>query len=539
MAFAAPESRLLAGGRAMMRLPDVVRRSAERYPDAPALAPVRGLASGWTYAQLRTHMERGAAFLQSLDLDPGDPVLLFAEAGAGWPVALFAILEAGLVAVPIPVETPLSTAIGVGRFAGVRAAVTGDRTREFASSSNLRNITVQQLLEGEAVSVGERSVPELAILTFTSGSTQQPRAVELTHSNLLANLEALLQIRHARPGDSFLSMLPPAHMFELMAGLLGPLACGARVVFASSLLPNRLLAKLREEQITHALSVPALLQVLYEEVVGELVDDGVLYPARREQRLAETASRLREMDALELARVRSGIRKRIGESFSSLVVGGSALDPIWAEIAPAVGLRLEIGYGLTEASPIVSVALASESPPGSAGKPLPGVGVRIAQDHEILVNGANVMRGYFRDPESTAAVLQDGWLHTGDHGHIDKDGFLFVTGRLKEALVPASGDTLYPEEVEPYYRSPRFAEHCVAGIADANGNDLPALFVVPAAETDDATLRGAFEELRAAAPPRLRVSRLVRLSAALPRTALGKVRRRLLGQEWQQRGTPL
>src|SRR5262249_14725094 len=154
---------------------------------------------------------------------------------------------------------------------------------------------------------------ELAILAFTSGSTTQPRAVELTHANLLTNLRAALQLRRAAPGDSFLSMLPPAHLFELMGGLLGPLACGARVVYAPSLLPNRIVAALRDERITHALSVPALLQIIYEEVVAELVDAGILDPAQRDQSLAETARRLRdEMYEPDRARLRVSVRERIG-----------------------------------------------------------------------------------------------------------------------------------------------------------------------------------------------------------------------------------
>jgi long-subunit acyl-CoA synthetase (AMP-forming) len=234
--------------------------------------------------------------------------------------------------------------------------------------------------------------------------------------------------------------------------------------------------------------------------------------------------------------MRASIRERTGPTFQTLVIGGAALDPTWAEITAAVGLRLEVGYGLTEASPIVSVGLAGESPPGSAGRPLPGVEVQLGADDEILVRGPNVMRGYFHDDDATAAALRDGWLHTGDHGHLDAQGFLFVTGRLKEAIVTASGDTLYPEEVEPYYDSPLFAERCVAGVPGPHGNDLPALFVVPATpDVGEPELRRAFEELRAAAPPRLRVPHLVPVAGPLPRTALGKVRRRSLGQEWRQR----
>jgi long-chain acyl-CoA synthetase len=500
-------------------------------------------------------MERGAAVLREAGLRPGDTVLLCVESCPVWPVAFFAILEAGLIAVPLAAETPAASAIGVAAFADARVAIVSQRTRGLTAAGTLRCIAVEQLF-GTDTSAGsepldrvpgrsptgvwepESGSSELALLAFTSGSTQKPRAVELTHANILANVQALLQVRQAGPGDSFLSMLPPAHLFELTVGLLGPLACGARVVYAPSLLPHRLVASLREERITHALSVPALLEVLYEEVVNQLVEAGVVDAVRRGQSLAETARRLRDdLTESERQELRRGLRERLGPSFQTLAVGGAALDPAWAGISAAVGLRLEVGYGLTEASPIVSLALASGSPPGSAGRLLPGIDVRLGENHEILVRGPSVMRGYWRDPETTAEALRDGWLHTGDCGRLDADGFLFITGRLKEALVTAAGETLYPEEVEPYYSSSLFAEWCVAALPGPHGNDLPTLFVVPVSpDADEQLLRHAFEDLRAAAPPRFRVANLVRLDSPLPRTALGKVRRRVLAQEWHKRG---
>jgi long-chain acyl-CoA synthetase len=477
-------------------------------------------------------MERGAARLQTQGLAPGDRVLLFLEPCPAWPAAFFAVLEAGMVAVPLPAETPFPTAAGVAAFAGARLAVIGRRTAGFAEAGAVSCLAAERLSEAGAAPRASAPTPELALLAFTSGSTSRPRAVELTHANLWANVEGLLRVRRAGPGDSFLSVLPPAHLFELTVGLLGPLACGARVVYAPSPLPHRLLASLREERITHALAVPALLEVVYEEVVNELADVGAVEPGRRGQSLAETVRRLRAMTPAEGTQHRQSVAERIGPSFHTLVVGGAALDPAWAEVSASVGVRLEVGYGLTEASPIVSVAPAAEAPPGSAGRPLPGVEVRLAPDGEVLVRGPGVMRGYFRDPEATAAVLRDGWLHTGDHGRLDRDGFLYITGRLKEALVTASGETLYPEEVEPYYDSPLFAERCVAGLPGPHGNDLPALFVVPApGGVGTAELRQAFEKLRAAAPARLRVPHLVTWPGPLPRTALGKVRRRNLGPD--------
>jgi acyl-CoA synthetase (AMP-forming)/AMP-acid ligase II/acyl carrier protein len=172
---------------------------------------------------------------------------------------------------------------------------------------------------------------------------------------------------------------------------------------------------------------------------------------------------------------------------------------------------------------------AEECPRGSVGRPLPGVTVRIGDEREILVSGPTVMRGYFRDPDATNAAIEDGWLRTGDVGRIDAQGFLFVEGRIKEAMVSSSGETVYPEEMEPFYASPLFAEHVVAPRRGADGNDVPTLYAWPRdPATTDEDLRRECARLRAAAPSRLRVADVVRCQEPPPRTASGKVRRRAL-----------
>jgi long-chain acyl-CoA synthetase len=526
----------------MMTLPELLRQSARRHGDAPALRSAGApCAEGVSYARLAALAGRGAARLRAAGLAPGDRVLLFCEPGSAWPVAFFSILAGGLVAVPLPAETPLPTAARVAAFAEARAALVGGRTRGLAVLlGGTLCVDAAELLrpEGPAPDLPEPR-PGLAVLAFTSGSTSQPRAVELTHANLLANLDAMLQVRQAGPGDAFLSMLPPAHLFELMVGQLGPLACGARVVYSRSLMPHRLIAALRDEGISHALSVPALVDALYQEVLDELAEAGVIHPAVRGQAPEDTAAFLRQATEADLAPLRAGFRGRIGGTFHTLFVGGAALDPAWAVIAPAFGIGLEVGYGLTEAGPVVSSGQAGACPPGSVGRPLPGVAVRLGEGGEILVCGPNVMRGYFKDPDATAAALPDGWLRTGDRGRLDADGFLFITGRLKEAMVTAAGETIYPEEVEPYYASPRFAEWCVAALPGPQGNDLPTLFVVPAAPTlTEGDLRQVFDDLRAAAPARFRLSGVERVAGPLPRTATGKVRRLSVVQLWAKRACP-
>jgi long-chain acyl-CoA synthetase len=326
-------------------------------------------------------------------------------------------------------------------------------------------------------------------------------------------------------------MLPPAHLFELVVGQLAPLAVGGRIVYAKTLLPNRLVDAIRDEDVTRVLVVPALLDALCRDVLASVIDRGLVRPLCQHSSAVSIAMKLSQLDLAGLDRIRHAVRDRIGATLRAIGLGGAAIAPGWPEVLAILGIDLDVGYGLTEAGPLVSLGWASRSPAGSVGRPLPGVTVRIAQDGEILVQSAGVMRGYFGDIGGSAATLDGGWLRTGDRGHFDAGGFLFVTGRIKEAIVTAAGETLHPEEVEPYYASRVFAEHCVVPVRGPDGNDLPALVVVPREpEIGDAAIEREFDELRKAAPARYRVARMVCRAQPLPRTLLGKLKRRELGE---------
>jgi long-chain acyl-CoA synthetase len=508
----------------MTDLVALLDEAAAAFADEPAVA---GAGTSFTYEELADRVRRGAARLRDDGLQEGDRVLLALESRPEWPAAFFSIVRAGCVAVPVPPDIAPSAATAAVLHIEPKCCVVSARTAGLIDG--LPAITIEQLFSGLPM---EPTVHPLAMLAFTSGSTDRPRAVELTHENLIGDLEAMLQARTCVPGDAFLSMLPPAHLFELMGGLLGPLACGARIVYAGAPLPNRLIETLRESQITHAMAVPALVEALYGEVVEQLLEVGLLENERDARSPAVTARRLQsDLGPDDVRRVRQGARSRIGDTFRTIIVGGAALDPAFVLIGRAMGICVETGYGLTEAGPIVTVGDSDNCPPGSVGQALPGIEVRTAEDGEILVRGPNVMRGYFKDPEGTAEALRDGWLHTGDTGHIDDDGFLFVTGRIKEAIVTAAGETIHPDEVEPYYRSPLFMESCVAALPGADGNDRIALFVVPVADASAKQIEEAIADLRAAAPTRYRVERFVQRTEPLPRTPTGKVRRALLRGE--------
>lgn len=508
---------------------DIARTGADRFGEAVALEDTRGTRV--SYGDLWRRVQTGAGALRRMGLERRDRVLLFMDGSPAWLTTFLSIVHADLVAVPIPATTSIELARLACLFAGIRACACDDA--EVARRLGVRAVTPTDLdgNRGDLIEPTTATPDATAVLVFTSGSTARPRAVALSHDNLLANLRSIDAVRVARDGEALLSILPPSHAFELVAGQLAPLASGARIVYPRVLLPNRLLELVRERAITRLLCVPSICELLARQVIGALADQGIVDPQCQHAAGEDLATRFGRLAPSKQDAVRHGVRHCLGPAFHGVVVGGAAIGRAWVQLLLDVGVEVDLGYGLTEAGPVVSLGAARECPPGSAGRPLPGVDVRVTGDGEILVRSGGLMQGYLDDPEGSAAALESGWLKTGDSGRLDAGGHLFVTGRLKEAIVTASGETVYPEEIEPCYDSPLFAEHCVVPARGADGNDLPTLVVCPAdAATSDADLACAFATLRAAAPPRLRAASIVRSPERLPRTALGKIRRRQLAE---------
>ena len=515
-------------------VPEILHKAAAANTSTPAVSCRGGTCEEFTFPELRDAVTRAAAWMHEGGLTPGDRVLLACESGPAWVVAFFAVLAAGGVVALVPPDTHPDAIAALGNRAGARRIITGKRAAEASPGPDaLIRIGATELSSARGRS-DPAPVPlsrrDLAVLALTSGTTEVPRLVELTHGALLANVEALLSVRQVGPGDKFLSMLPLAHMFELVAGLLAPLACGAHIVYAGPLLPNRIVDMIRAEQITHALGVPALVKSLYGEILSRLAESKLIDGGRRRQVSAVTARRLQsELSSDTLLGIRLGVRHEIGDAFERIMVGGAAMDPALIDVLLALGIETDVGYGLTEAGPVVAIGRSSEYPQGSVGRPLPGVVVRISAAGEIQVQSPAVMRGYFGDPEATAAVMEEGWLKTGDLGTVDDAGCLYVVGRMKEVMVTAAGETIHPDEMEPCYHSPHFSELCVAALPGPDGNDVPTLFVVPVHhDLPDCDLQQIFAGLRAAAPVRLRVEQVVRVDHPLARTPTGKVCRRLL-----------
>jgi long-chain acyl-CoA synthetase len=555
------------------RVHELIDRAAREFRDAPFL--LRRVAERWqgeTYAEAARATHAFARMLQASGVVAGGRVGIQSENRPEWGLAYLAVLETGATIVPLDMQlTPEETG-EILATAGASHAIVSERARE--SMETARRVRLPQLemidLDGE----GERSwrealrrhpnadplprrggADDVAALLFTSGTTGRAKGVMLTHSNLLHNVEAVVQAFEFGPEDRFLSVLPLHHTFECTAGFLCPLRVGASVAYARSLKSNELREDLSSSGATLLLGVP----LLWEKLLAG-IHRGIAQSPQPRRALAQALVALtrwvRRATGRRIGQTLIGsLRRRAGLDRLRLLVSGAAALPVdvfWGFID--LGLPLLEGYGLTECSPVVAANRPPRPDPGAVGWPLPGVTVRIHDpdedgDGEIQVQGPNVMKGYFRDPELTASVLQEGWFSTGDLGHFLPDGRLRISGRLKNMIATAAGKKIYPEEVEAQIaNSPYVVEVVVVGGRDASGEreevhahifpDLPRLEALAQLEGvpfDDAfierTLKREVEARGQALAPYKRVRRVIVRREEFSKTTTGKIHRHGVGDD--------
>ncbi|MBN2054482.1 long-chain fatty acid--CoA ligase [bacterium] len=313
----------------------------------------------------------------------------------------------------------------------------------------------------------DRRPDDLLSIIYTSGTTGVPKGVMLTHGNLMANIQAALQVFDFCSRDEALSFLPLSHILERMAGYYLMLSVGVTISYAESI--NTVPRNLVEVQPTVVVSVPRLYEKMYTRVLDSIAHaPGIqrnlfnwAMSVGRRHYAAKTrgdvppwlALRNRLADLLVFTRIRA----RLGGRLRFFISGGAPLEPQIAEFFAACGVMIYEGYGLTETSPVTNVNRIGHVKFGTVGPTLPGVEVRIAEDGEIMVRGPNVMKGYYKNPEETAeAIDTNGWFATGDVGVVDADGFLRITDRKKEIIVTSGGKNIAPQPLENLFKTSRF-----------------------------------------------------------------------------------
>lgn len=447
-----------------MTIPALLAATVARRGDAPALGVIAGGTLVWrSWSELGAQIARAAEGLAARGVAPGDRVAQLSPNGEGWIVADLAIQHLGAVHVPLHAALAPAQAAEQVRHAGARLllvdnAATTARVRT-AVGGQAEIINYAELCDPPPLKGGGRGgipdvsitanaspVPEsLATILYTSGTTGPPRGVMLTQRNLVANAVGVTDAVAAIADEIRLCVLPLSHIYARTCDLYSWIYRGTRLVLAESRETI-----LRDCQLARPTVINAV-PYFYQKVA-----DGL----RGNERTADAEA----------------LRQAFGGAVKRCYCGGAGLAPEVEEFFAQRGLPVLCGYGLTEAAPVVTATTFDTYAAGTVGRPLPNLETRLADDGELLVRGPNVMQGYWHDPAATAAVLQEGWLHTGDLAEWAENGNLRIVGRKKEMIVLATGNKVAPTRIEQLLVGSSWIEQCcVVG----DGRKCLAALIVP------------------------------------------------------------
>ena len=473
-------------------------------------------------SELSAQVRATAMGLHAIGVRPGDHVGLLAENRPEWTMADLAILSCGAADVPIHTTQAPAQISYILNDAGVEVLFISNQAQYDRAQAALRAVPKLRVIvafdqiradDERLISLAElqqrgraadsrepgvydslrRSVEpgHLATLIYTSGTTGEPKGVMLTHRNLVSNVMANAANLPMREGDVILSFLPLSHIFE-RTGLYLYLSCRVAIHYSESV--DQVAQNLKEVRPHFMTSVPRLFEKIYARTMEQAEAGG-----RQKSAIAHWAMQIAAewaelktsnrpvslmlslkhaiADKLVFARWRAAMGGRI----RYLISGGAPLSVELARIFYGAGLPILQGYGLTESSPAITANMPDSNRLGSVGKPLPGITVKIAADGEILCHGPNVMTGYYHKPEATAETLEMDaqgriWLHTGDIGYQDEDGYLYITDRKKDLIKTSGGKYIAPQPIENEIKRSRFVNQVVV-IGD--GRKFPVALIVP------------------------------------------------------------
>ncbi len=385
-----------------------------------------------------------AARLRADGIKKGDAVMIWSESRPGWIAALWGCLLGGVIVVPVEPQSSLELFRKLEQKVRPRLVLLGDRVPNVPSSRDLavwRLSKIEQAGEPTHLDPIPLYADDVAEIVFTSGTTAEPKGVIITHRNLAAQLRPIEdQIapyrKYVRPFAPLriLNLLPMSHLFGQSLATFVPPLIPASVVFITGTSPHEIARQIRRRRVSVLVSVPKVLEVLRDFVLHRFPE------------AAETTNSSRAWP-LHWWRFRA-IHRMFGWKFCCLVSGGAPLPADLEQFWTNLGFVVVQGYGLTETAPVISFSHPFHVRHGTAGTPLSGVEVRIAEDGEVLVRGESVTPGYFEAPQQTSEAFRDGWFHTGDYGERDTEGNLVIRGRKKEMIVTPEGLKVFPEDVE-------------------------------------------------------------------------------------------
>ena len=474
----------------------------------------------FTYAQLAINVERFRIFFAATGIGKGDKIAICARNSARWAMTFWGINVNGCVAVPLLADFHPSTVSNLTNHSdsillfvdddiwakmnpdempNLRAAINvkdgnmlWHRDDEVAEAwQNRKNAFAQQYPDGmfpEQVSYPDDNLDDLAIINYTSGTTGNPKGVMLTYSAMSDTDNFANSHFPNRPGETVVSMLPLAHMYGLAIEFIHPNVDGVTVYFLGKTpSPTTLLKAMQDIKPYMVVTVPLVMEKIYANAIKPAIEK------------TKSLLAIPLLNQLIYKKIRSKVIEAFGGAVRCFIMGGAALNPEAERCFKKIRLPYTVGYGMTEACPLLGYEWWTKFVPGSCGKPVHELRIDSEDPQhipgEIQAKGPNLTIGYYKNPEATEASLtEDGWFRTGDLGVIDAKGNIFIRGRIKSMILNSSGQNIYPEEVEAVLNNCQYVDECL--VVDRGGK-IVALVYSDLPEDMD-------EETRAAIPGKIR-----------------------------------
>ncbi len=465
---------------------------------------VDGVYKGITFQELKEETDNFACGLAAIGVKREDKIAIIAENRPEWVFSDMAILNLGAVDVPLypsltadSVEFILNNSESKGiivsnKFQLNKILKIKDKCRhlkfivlmnEKDSETDKKTIyTFKEVQELGIIfksshpfylndNIRQTMEEDLCTIIYTSGTTGEPKGVMLTHKNILSNVHAALQIFPINEKDIFLSFLPLCHIFERMGGYYTAFSSGGTICYAEGI--ETVAQNMLEVQPTIITTVPRLFERIYSKILKNIethspakqkifywaIETGKEY--RHSKRMGSVPISLSLKNKIADKLVFSKLREKTGGNLRFFISGGAPLARDLGEFFEAVGLYIIEGYGLTESSPVIAANKPDDFKFGTVGKPVPGVEIKIAADGEILARGPNIMQGYFKNRKETEEALKDGWLHTGDIGVFDAEGFLMITDRKKHLFKTSTGKYIAPTPIENLFLTSKYIDQFI------------------------------------------------------------------------------
>lgn len=483
-----------------------------------------------TYKQLRARINQFASFY---NLDKGGHAVIFSENRPEWIYALYSIWQKQAIAIPIDHLATAQETAYILNDSQPSIIFTSSEKQEIINQAILLSgikaqIIIIDKIDDLSYSIhNDSGLPEpikenVALIIYTSGTTGNPKGVMLTYQNLITNIYAVSEhIPIYKPESMVLMLLPVHHILPLVGTIIIPLYIGATIAVSPTMASTDIMKTLQDNHVTIIIGVPRLYAAIRKGVMDKINKSLIAKALFAIARKVNKPSFSRK--------VFGTVHKKFGGSLQFLVSGGAALDPEIGSDYQTLGFEVLEGYGMTEAAPMISFTQPGRVRIGSPGEIMKETKVKIVDD-EILASGPNIMKGYYKQPDETAKILKDGWLYTGDLGYIDKDGYLFITGRKKEIIILSNGKNINPVELEEQLMQSPYIKDC--GVFQYNDqlqliiNPDSIILQDPAGRTREEVIKWEVIE-----PFNKKVSAYKKIMGfyltddELPRTRLGKLQR--------------